>query len=72
MHAGACDSSDIVGGSPAIAVGYDLERAVRFRICLRFPAGVDWLSDAPNFDAVVSESAPPSGTRIIETKRIRK
>jgi hypothetical protein len=48
---------NIVGGWPAVAVGYGLEGTTRFRTCLRFPGRGDWFSDAPNFCPGVSESA---------------
>src|SRR5436305_5561444 len=48
---------NIVGGWPAVAVGYGLEGTILFRTCLRFPGRGDWFSDVPNLCPDVSESA---------------
>ena len=53
--------SEVVGGWPAVAVGYDLEGTIRFRTCPRFPARGDWFLMRRTSCLGVSESAHPSG-----------
>jgi hypothetical protein len=49
--------SRVVGGWPAVAVGYDLEGTIRFRTCPRFPARSDWFLMRRASCPGVSESA---------------
>ena len=53
--------SEVVGGWPAVAVGYALEGTIRFRTCPRFPARGDWFLMRRTSCPGVSESAHPSG-----------
>jgi hypothetical protein len=62
---------DAVGGSPAVAVGYDFELTIRFRICLRFPAGGDWLLTRRTSMPAFQNLLILPGTSMIETKRMR-
>jgi hypothetical protein len=65
--------SKVVGGWPAVAVGYDLEGTIRFRTCPRFPARGDWLLMRRTSCPGVSESVHPSGdVDYGEQKRLRK
>ena len=56
-----CEESEVVGGWPAVAVGYDLEGSIRFLTCPRFPARRDWFLMRRISCPGVSESAHPSG-----------
>jgi hypothetical protein len=69
----ALQESEVVGGWPAVAVGYDLEGTIRFRTCPRFPARGDWFLMRRTSCPGVSESAHPSGDADDgKTKRLRK
>lgn len=73
MHSWIAKRVKVVGGWPAVAVGYDLEGSIRFRTCPRFPARGDWFLMRRTSRPGVSESAHPSGDiDDEEQKRIRK